>query len=259
METVNRFRKFSEDFTLEGKHAVITGAASGIGIEIAKMFARKGADIIAVDMNAPEGLEGYAKKQGVSYLKFEGDITKEETIKAIVDESVKTFGKIDVLVNCAGVGILEAAQDSTKRVWDLTLAVNLSGSTNMALAVGKTMIQNGGGSVINLASQAGVIALKDHLAYGVSKAGIIQMTKQLALEWGQYNIRVNAISPTVILTPMGEMNWNNPKGEAFKQTIPLRRFGYPEEVAACAVYLASDAASLFNGANLMLDGGYTIA
>ena len=135
----------------------------------------------------------------------------------------------------------------------------------MALAVGKTMIKNGGGSIINIASQAGVVALERHLAYGTAKAGIIQMTKQLALEWGQYGVRINAISPTIILTQMGEMNciifmnWNNEKGEAFKKTIPSRRFGYPEEVAACAVYLASDAASLFNGANLVIDGGFTIS
>ena len=175
-----------------------------------------------------------------------------------MDETVKEMGKIDVLVNCAGIGFLEMASESTEKVWDMTMAVNLTGSTRMALAVGQKMIENGGGSIINIASQAGVVALERHLAYGTAKAGIIQMTKQLALEWGKYNVRINAISPTIILTKMGEMNWNNEKGEAFKQTIPSRRFGYPEEVAACAVYLASDAASLFNGANIVLDGGFTI-
>lgn len=259
MKLDEKYRTFNESFSLSGKTAVITGAASGIGIEIVKMFARKGADIVAVDVNKVDELEEYVKSQGMRYLAVEGDITKDESITQIVEDAISYFGKIDILVNCAGVGILEPCEDSTKKVWEFTLGVNLTGSTNLALAIGKTMIKNGGGSIINLASQAGVVALEGHLAYGVSKAGLIQMTKQLALEWGKYHIRVNAISPTVILTPMGEKNWNNEKGEEFKKRIPIGRFGYPEEIAACAVYLASDASSLFNGANLVIDGGFTIA
>lgn len=258
MEENNKFRNFNEDFSLEGKNAIVTGASNGIGIEIAKMFARKGANIICFDLKGSEELEEYVTGLGRKYMSYAGDLTVTGDIQAVVDETVKAFGKIDVLVNCAGIGFLEMASESTEKVWDMTMAVNLTGSTRMALAVGKTMIAGGGGSIINIASQAGVVALERHLAYGTAKAGIIQMTKQLALEWGQYNVRVNAISPTIILTRMGEMNWNNEKGEAFKKTIPSRRFGYPEEVAACAVYLASDAASLFNGTNLVLDGGFTI-
>ncbi len=227
-------------------------------MEITKMFARKGADVVAFDLKASKEVEDYVTAQGRKCQTITGDITLTDNIQKTVDAAIKAFGKIDVLVNCAGVGFLEIATESTEKVWDLTMAVNLTGSTRMALAVGKTMIEKGGGSIINMASQAGIVALERHLAYGTAKAGIIQMTKQLALEWGQYNIRTNAISPTIILTQMGEMNWNNEKGEAFKKTIPSRRFGYPEEVAACAVYLASDAARLFNGANLVIDGGYTI-
>jgi Dehydrogenases with different specificities (related to short-chain alcohol dehydrogenases) len=258
MEVTNKYRNFSEDFSLKGKNVVITGTASGIGHETAKMFARKGANLIAVDVGESDHLEEYVKAQGSEYVYVQADITKQEAIDKIVKVGLEHFGKIDTLVNCAGVGILEQCEDSTQKVWDFTLAVNLTGSTNLALAVGKTMMKNGGGSIINLASQAGVVALEGHLSYGVSKAGIIHMTKQLAREWGPYEIRVNAISPTVILTPMGEENWNNEKGEAFKAQMPSRRFGYPEEVAACAVYLASDASALFNGANLIIDGGYTI-
>lgn len=253
-----KYKNFNEDFSLKNKTAVITGAANGIGIEIAKMFARKGADIVSFDMKRSLELEEYVIAQGRNVLSVTGDITRKADIDALVNETIQTFKKIDVLVNCAGVGFLEMASESTDKVWDLTMAVNLTGTTNMSLAVGKTMIENKEGCIINIASQAGVVALERHLAYGTSKAGVIQMTKQLALEWGQYNVRINAISPTIILTQMGEMNWNNEKGEAFKKSIPSRRFGYPEEVAACAVYLASDAASLFNGANLVLDGGYTI-
>ena len=259
MEENNKYKMFNENFSLEGKTAVITGASNGIGMEIAKMFLRKGADLAGFDLQESLELEEYAKELGRGYLFYKGDLTKTSDIQGVVEKTVKQFGKIDVLVNCAGIGFLEMAAESTEKVWDMTMAVNLTGSTRMALAVGKVMIENGGGSIINIASQAGVVALERHLAYGTAKAKNIQMTKQLALEWGQFNVRVNAISPTIILTQMGAMNWNNEKGEAFKKTIPSRRFGYPEEVAACAVYLASDAASLFNGANLVLDGGFTIA
>lgn len=259
METTNKYSDFNENFSLEGKNAIVTGAASGIGIEIAKMFSRKGANIAAFDLNESEELKACVEADGNQYMSAIVDITSSEAIEAAVAKAEETFGKIDVLVNCAGIGFLEMVSESTEKVWDMTMAVNLTGSVRMALAVGKRMIASGGGSIINIASQAGVVALERHLAYGTAKAGLIQATKQLALEWGQYNVRINAISPTIILTPMGEMNWNNEKGEAFKQTIPLRRFGYPKEVAACATYLASDAASLFNGANLIIDGGYTIA
>ena len=249
---------FDESFGVKGKNVIVTGSSSGIGLEIVRMFARKGANLLAFDLNGNKDLEDYAKGQGIDFLPFTGDITSTRSIGDAVDAALKRFGKIDALINCAGIGILEPLEKSTEETWDKTMAVNLTGPVRLALAAGLTMIPAGGGSIVNIASQAGIIALEKHLAYGTAKAGLIQATKQMALEWGKYNIRVNAISPTVILTPMGRRSWDNPAGEALKQIIPSRRFGYPEEVAACAVYLVSDASALFNGANLVIDGGYTI-
>ncbi len=252
------FKGFDENFSLAGKNALVTGASSGIGYEIARMYVRKGAALATFDLHACPELESYCREQGVKYLACTGDITQEADIQKTVQTVEQFFGKIDILVNSAGTGGVDHADTLSEELWDKVLAINLKGSVRMAQAVGRSMLKNGGGKIINMGSQAGVVALDKHLAYGASKAGIIYATKQLALEWAQHNINVNCISPTVILTPMGAETWNNPEGEAFKQTIPAKRFGYPQEVAAAAVFLASDAASLMNGANLVMDGGFTI-
>lgn len=259
MKDLTKYQTFNEDFSLAGKTAIITGAGSGIGYEIAKMFARKGANVVSVDRKNSADLKDYMESLQAQYMEIEGDLLDEDFVdRQIAEKVTERFGKIDVLVNCAGVGILENLEVSTRKIWNLTLGVNLTAAVHLALSVGKKMKETGGGSIINIASQAGIIALEGHLSYGTAKAALIQATKQIALEWGQYGIRANCISPEVILTPMGEMNWNNEKGEEFKRRIPSRRFGYPQEVAACAVFLASDASSLCNGSNLVIDGGYTI-
>jgi len=252
-------QSFSENFSLDRKTSLITGAISGIGLEIAKMFARKGANIIAFDKTDDFScLENYCKKSGVGFLSLSGDVRNKIVLEEIVKQSIKLFKKIDILVNCAGVGLIDNAEKLEESVWDLTMDVNLKAPFVLSQIVGSTMIKNGGGKIINIASQAGVVALNKHIAYSSSKAGLIMMTKILALEWGKYNIRANCISPTVILTEMGKQAWDGKVGEDFKKLIPIGRFGYPEEVAACAVFLASDASDLINGENIVMDGGYTI-
>lgn len=256
---MNDFKGFNENFSLKGKNAIITGAANGIGLAIAQMFARKGASIIAFDkVSNLSFLEKYVKKKGCRFLGFSGNVKNKQALQNMTSKTVEIFGKIDILINCAGVGITGDAENLKEEVWDLTMDINLKAPFVLSQIVGRTMIKNNGGRIINIASQAGIVALDKHIAYGTAKAGLILMTKILALEWGKYNIRANCISPTVILTEMGKKAWAGEIGENFKKLIPIKRFGYPEEVAACAVFLASDAADLINGENLVIDGGYTI-
>lgn len=255
------FTGFDENFSLSGKTAMITGAGAGIGEAISLMFGRKGADLILADMNldhAQKTAKTAADKSGVKTKAYRCDVSDIADIQETVDQAEADFGGIDILVNCAGVGFIENAEDFRRDLWDKVLAVNLSGAFFMSQAVGKKMIARKKGVIINIASQAGLIALDKHVAYGASKAGLISVTKALAAEWGEFGIRANAISPTVILTEMGKGSWSGEVGENFKKKLPLGRFGYPEEVAAVAVFLASDAASLITGENIVIDAGYTI-
>ncbi|GKU83282.1 SDR family oxidoreductase [Niallia sp. NCCP-28] len=249
--------RFDINFNLTDKIAVITGGASGIGKATAELFLEKGAYVAIVDVK--EELEEIAKSiHPERVIGIKADITNKNNIEACVKKVKDIFGRIDILFNSAGVALLEKAEDLTESDWDKTMELNVKASFLFSQIVGKEMIKSGGGNVINMASQAAVIALDRHVAYCASKAAIVAMTKVLALEWAPYNIKVNAISPTVILTELGEKAWAGKVGEDMKQLIPAGRFGYPEEVAACAVFLASDASNLITGENLVIDGGYSI-
>ncbi len=254
------FTGFDENFALTGKVAMITGAGAGIGEAIALMFARKGADIALVDLNreACEKVAAAVRGCGRKALVLAGDITKSENIRSFVADAVKEFSRIDILVNCAGVALLDDAEKLSEDWWNKTISINLSASFFLSQEVGKVMIRQKSGKIINMASQAGIVSLDRHVAYNSSKAGIIAMTKVLACEWAEFGIQVNAISPTVILTELGKKAWAGEVGEAMKKKIPAGRFGYPEEVAGAAVYLASQAADLVTGSNLVIDGGYTV-
>ncbi|EAG7906927.1 SDR family oxidoreductase [Listeria monocytogenes] len=251
------FKGFDKDFNITDKVAVVTGAASGIGKAMAELFSEKGAYVVLLDIK--EDVKDVAAKINPSRtLALQVDITKKENIEKVVAEIKKVYPKIDILANSAGVALLEKAEDLPEEYWDKTMELNLKGSFLMAQIIGREMIATGGGKIVNMASQASVIALDKHVAYCASKAAIVSMTQVLAMEWAPYNINVNAISPTVILTELGKKAWAGQVGEDLKKLIPAGRFGYPEEVAACALFLVSDAASLITGENLIIDGGYTI-
>ncbi|HAA6233232.1 TPA_asm: D-threitol dehydrogenase [Listeria monocytogenes] len=251
------FKGFDKDFNITDKVAVVTGAASGIGKAMAELFSEKGAYVVLLDIK--EDVKDVAAKINPSRtLALQVDITKKENIEKVVAEIKKVYPKIDILANSAGVALLEKAEDLPEEYWDKTMELNLKGSFLMAQIIGREMIATGGGKIVNMASQASVIALDKHVAYCASKAAIVSMTQVLAMEWAPYNINVNAISPTVILTELGKKAWAGQVGEDMKKLIPAGRFDYPEEVAACALFLVSDAASLITGENLIIDGGYTI-
>ncbi|MHA6799952.1 GolD/DthD family dehydrogenase [Bounagaea algeriensis] len=236
-------------FELTGRVALVTGAASGIGAEVVRTLAQQGAAVAGAD-RLPEFPAECASTHQV-------DVTDEESVGRCVREVAERHGRIDVLVNSAGVALLAPAAEIDPAEWRRTLDVNLTGSFLMCQAVGNGMLSSGGGRIINLASQAASVGLDAHVAYCASKAGILGMTRTLALEWGGSGITVNAVSPTVVLTELGRAAWDNPKGEAHREEIPAGRFAEPHEIAAAVAYLASQEAAMVNGAELRADGGFT--
>ncbi|WP_210879306.1 GolD/DthD family dehydrogenase [Roseovarius autotrophicus] len=244
------------DFPLRGKTALVTGAASGIGAAIADALAAKGVRVAVVDLNQDAAA---AKADALpDALAVACNVADPASVSKAVAQVQSAFGRIDVLVNSAGIVDLAPAQDLTLSAWQRTLDVNLTGSFLVAQEVGRVMIAQGSGRIINLASQAGSVAIDQHVAYCASKFGVIGLTKTLALEWGPHGVTVNSISPTVVLTELGKAAWAGPKGDAMKAQIPSGRFAEPCEIAAAAVFLASDGAAMINGADLIVDGGFTV-
>ncbi|HEY0240974.1 MAG TPA: D-threitol dehydrogenase [Friedmanniella sp.] len=244
-------------FRLDGRVALITGAASGIGAAIADVFADAGARIVVVDLDAGAS-ERRAAEIGRGAVGFGCDVSDPASVEAAVERAVAATGRIDVLVNSAGIVDLAPAEDLSATAWNRTLAVNLSGTFFMSQAVGRHLLEAGRGKIINLASQAASVGLLEHAAYCASKAGVVGLTKVLATEWAGRGVTANCISPTVVLTDLGRKAWAGEKGEAAKREIPVGRFALPREVAGAALFLASGASDMINGADLVVDGGYTI-
>jgi glycerol dehydrogenase len=254
------FKEFDKNFSLHGKTAIITGSAKGIGKAIAEMFAEKGANLILVDIDsAVKDLANELEHKKRKILPLVYDISKSENIEKIVSESLKSFpGGIDILVNSAGVALVDDAENLSEEIWDKTIAINLKALFMLSQAVGRKMIKNKKGKIINIASIAGPIAFEKHAAYTASKAGVIGITKNLALEWAKHGINVNSIAPIVTLTEMGKTVWVGDLGENMKKKIPIGRFNDPSEIAAVALFLASDATDMITGHNIVIDGGYSI-
>ncbi len=244
-------------FSFTNKVAVITGGASGIGKCIAEHFAKSGATVAVLDMNI-EAAASLVKELGHGATAHICDVTDVASIEKAVAEVISEHSKVDILVNSAGIALLDPAEVVKTGDWRLTIDVNLSGTFFMSQHVGQVMLKAGKGKIINLASQAASVALTDHVAYCASKFGVLGVTKVLASEWGGRGICVNSVSPTVVLTDLGKKAWAGEKGEALKKMIPTGRFAEPDEVASAVLFLASDGADMVNGADLVVDGGYTI-
>ncbi|HEC8323064.1 TPA: D-threitol dehydrogenase [Providencia rettgeri] len=252
---MKKFSGYSTNFSLDGKVALITGGAAGIGLAIAQLYVEKGAKVALID-KSDKVIEIAGKLK--NSIGIQCDITNSSAVSQMVENVIEHYGALDIVVNSAGIVALAPAENLSESDWDLTMNVNLKGTFLVCQAAGNAMINNGKGKIINMASQAGVIALDQHAAYCASKAAIIGLTQVLALEWSPKGIQTNAISPTIVMTDLGKKAWEGKKGDEMKGKIPARRFVEPSEIAACALFLASDASDMITGHNLVIDGGYSI-
>jgi NAD(P)-dependent dehydrogenase (short-subunit alcohol dehydrogenase family) len=247
-------------FDLTGKVAVVTGSARGIGFAVAETLASYGADIVLVDRLHDE--LGTAKKAieetGRRAMTIEADLTKVSEIHTMAEKAAAAFGHLDILVNCAGINIQQMAVDVTEEAWDKILDINLKALFFCCQAVGKVMIKQKSGKIINMSSQTGTVGIPRRAAYCASKGAVNMVTKLLAVEWAPYNINVNAVAPTFVETKFTEPMF---KDEEFKRycldNVLLGRLGKPSDVAGAVLYLASSAADLATGHVLAVDGGWT--
>ena len=249
------------EFGLNGKVALVTGAARGLGRAISLALAHAGADLAVGlrDVKADSGVTAEIRKMGRQALPLQMDMSKMDEIVRAVDDTVKEFGRIDILVNNAGVAPGNLAENVREEDFDAMLAVNLKGTFFASQAAGRVMIKQKKGTIINMSSQAGFVALPTESIYCMTKAAIAHLTKCLAVEWGKHGITVNAVAPTFIRTPGTEEYLSDPRRlvDTVERIAALHRIGEPMEVTGAVVFLASPAASLITGETILIDGGWT--
>ena len=247
---------------LDNQVAVVTGSGSGLGQAIAIAFAEAGATVVVTDLaqrlpNAKKTRDRIIQL-GRKSVAVSLNVTSIRSIRRMVKKTIDEFGRIDILVNNAGVNISKPAVEVTEDDWDKVLDVNLKGVFFCCQEVGRTMIERRFGKIINVASQNGVIGYYNRAAYCSSKAGVVNLTRVLAIEWASKNINVNAIGPTFVRTPLTDKLFQE---ESFTsevlRRIPLGRLGQPEDITGAVVFLASSAAQLITGHTLLIDGGWT--
>ena len=246
-------------FNLQGKTALITGAAQGLGREIALAFAKSGASLVLSDVQNPENTAEAVEKTSARCIAVKADVTDESQVTAMVERAVSEFGRVDTLVNNAGVSQLSytATQDLSRSEWDSIIGVNLTGTFLCCKHIGKEMISSGGGSIINISSTAGVTGVTRAPAYAASKAGVILLTKSLALEWARHDIRVNAVAPHYLETPLtAGLRASDKVYAGLIKQIPMGRFARPSEMVGAVLFLASQAAGYMTGTVITADGGY---
>jgi NAD(P)-dependent dehydrogenase (short-subunit alcohol dehydrogenase family) len=243
-----------------GRVGLVTGAGSGIGRATALLLAERGSAVVAADVNAGSAAET-AERIRKAGGRAEGcgcDVTRAEDVEATMARVSQRFGRLDVLVNCAGILRIALLEATTEKEWSEVVAVNLTGAFLLTRAALKVMREQGGGAIVHIASRAALRAKEGHGAYAASKAGILQLTQMAALEGAPHGIRVNCVCPGFIDTPMTRTGYDAGVFPAWNQVCPLGRPGQPEDVARAMLFLASDEASFITGVALPVDGGRTI-
>jgi NAD(P)-dependent dehydrogenase (short-subunit alcohol dehydrogenase family) len=243
---------------LNGKVGVVIGGTSGIGRAIARGMAEAGADVVPTSrrMEHVEAAARDIEERGHRSLRITSDVSDRSSLQRVLDESVKAFGKVDILVNSAGRTKRAPTLDFSEEDWNDILETNLTGTLRACQVFGRHMLSREYGSIINIASLSTFVALYEVAAYSASKAAVASLTKSLAIEWSPHGVRVNAIAPGVFRTALNtKLLDETERGGEFLARTPMRRFGNVEELAGAAIFLASDAASFVNGEVLVVDGG----
>lgn len=251
------------DFRLDGQIGMVTGGANGIGSVLAAGLAAAGADVVVADLSsqrqAAEATAEQVRQAGRRALVLELDVTDVASIEAAVAATVETFGRLDFLVNNAGVNVRKPALEYTEADWDRIASVNLKGAFFCSQIAGRQMVAQGCGKIVNIASQLAEVAMEQRSIYAITKAGVAHMARAFAVELGPYGVTVNAVGPTFVSTAFTTSMFQDPEFIAQNlPKIPCRRFGTPTDVLAAVRFLLSPAANLVNGHLLLVDGGYTI-
>ncbi len=246
-------------FSLQGKVALVTGAAQGIGREIALGFAASGADIVAVDLSDEKLSSLKTEIEALKHrcLVLAVDLIHNDQIDRMVEAAVKEMGRIDILANIAGVNVHKAAEEMTEKDWDFVLDINLKALFFCCQAVGRVMLRQGSGRIINMSSSFGIVGFGGRTAYAASKAAVSNLTKTLALEWSVKGINVNAIAPGPVWTEARHELFSNPEFYTnLVKKVPINRTAKPAEMVGPAIFLASEASSFVTGETLLVDGGF---